>query len=66
MKLSNTCKAECKVPFKNLGKSNVKAEFELIYDKKRNDDFEFSLNPEFGLLPTDNMFMIGLIGKKIE
>lgn len=49
MKMNNG-RAECKVPFKNEMTFTVKAEFELIYDRKNGDEFEFLMNPEFGVL----------------
>ena len=43
-------KADCKVPFKNYMPFTVKAEFELLQNKTSTDEYEFSVNPEFGVL----------------
>lgn len=46
MKLKSCCKCECKVPFKNLASFDIKVEFEIVYDKKRDDEYYFTINPE--------------------
>ena len=50
MKMNNNGRADCKIPFKNLMSFTVKVEFELIYDRKSGDEFEFTVNPDFGVL----------------
>ena len=40
-------KAECKIPFKNLSKFNVKTEFELI----KNSENKFAKGIEFWISP---------------
>ena len=50
MKINSSGKSECKIPFKNLNTFNVKAEYELIYERKSDDEIEFSINPDFGMM----------------
>lgn len=66
MKINSSGKSECKIPFKNLNTFNVKAEYELIYEKKSDDELEFSISPDFGMMQSNTMSMIGLVGRKIE
>ena len=64
MKLKSCSKCECKVPFKNLASFDVKVEFEVIYDKKRDDEYDFTINPAITMISSKSMSMIGLCGKK--